>query len=109
MHFDHLKPYYPETWFHNHIPNTNDNNKGVSREETHFGLRLELIDGEENAETCAEPSQGDVGGEFEGVGSEPEEDPAEPDAIKITHYNLLEIGTLWTGIQLTLHTDLVTE
>lgn len=57
--------------FQNHTSTShaNNNKKSLLREETHFGSKLELIDGEDQAE--AEPSQNNSGIEPEGAESEP--------------------------------------
>ena len=86
VHFDRLKPCHPGTRFENHTstPSTNNNNESPSREETHFGSRLELIDGEDHTE--AEPSQNSGGIEPEGTESEPE-DPIQPNTDElVTRY-----------------------
>ena len=78
VHFDHLKPCHPGTRFHYHTdPSAHDN---FSMENTNFGSRLEIIDGEDSAEVSAIPSLNDGGVESEGAESETEHDVAEHDA-----------------------------
>ena len=81
VHFDRLKPYHPGTRFHYHTaPSTHDNNNNVSKGNTNFGSKLELIDMKDSAEASAEPSLNDGGVESEGAESETEHDAAEHDA-----------------------------
>ena len=58
VHFDRLRPCHSGArLFLNHTPNT-DNNKTTSNKETHFGSKLELIDGEDNVEANTGPGVG---------------------------------------------------